>query len=128
MTANENLCVGPLLGSLRLQLSISGRKKPCRFLQLDGISVLFMLWFSRLGIPAEGLDPTLLRRIQPDAYISLWLFSCCLCVPSQPSCVSAALPTSHIVLKLILLSACGYVFSLAIVQLLVPGDFSTIYL
>ena len=35
MAANENLSVGPLIGLLCLQLSVSGREKPCRLDQAE---------------------------------------------------------------------------------------------
>ena len=49
---NENLFIGPLSSSLHLQPSISDREKPCCFLQLDVICVVFQHWCYRLGIPA----------------------------------------------------------------------------
>ena len=61
MAADGNLCIGPLNGSLRLQLSISGREQPCCFLPLVVVCVLYGLWFLWLGIPAYNLDPTLPR-------------------------------------------------------------------
>ena len=61
-STHENLCISPLNGSLPLHPSISGRKQPFHFL-LPVICVLSGLRCSRLGIPAWGLDPTLLRGI-----------------------------------------------------------------
>ena len=43
-----------------------------------------------------------------DLKVPPWNFSCCLCQPSQPSSASSELPTSHIVLKWLLLPVLGY--------------------
>ena len=67
-----------------------------------------------------GLDPTLLRGNPPAAEISLQNFSCLPWEPSQLSSESSALPTSLIVVKWFLLSAC--------VPASVQDEFSTIEL
>ena len=90
-------------------LSLPGRQKPCCFWQLVVISVLFWLRCYRMGRPACGLDATLLRGTPPPvAEISLQHFSCYPWEPSQPSCISSALPTSLIVVKWFPLSVLGY--------------------
>ena len=112
LAENEILCIVPSTGSLSLQLSVPGREKPCCFSQLDVIWVLFRLWFCKLGILGWGLDPTLPRGDPLAAEMFLQPFSCHLWELSQPSCVSSALGTSHVVVKLFLLSVHGYKASL----------------
>ena len=109
MVANEILCVDLLKGSLHLQLSLPVRQKSCCFSQLDVIWVLFWLWYCRLGSPAWGLYPTLLRPNHLSNEISLQHFSCHLWESSQLFCISSTLHTIHsVVLKWFLLSVCVY--------------------
>ena len=115
MAANEITCVGPIRGSLHLQPFLPGRQKTCCFSQLDVICVPFQLWCCRLGSPAWGLDPTLLRGNPMATEISLRIFSCHQWDLSQPSRASFALPTSLVVVKWFLLSVCGYKASLHLV-------------
>ena len=75
----------------------------------------FWLWCYRLGSPAWGLDPTLLRGKHLATEISLQHFSCRPWEPRQLSHASSALPTNHIVLKCFLLSVHGYKASLQLV-------------
>ena len=107
----KNLCVSPLNGSLCLQPFVIGREKPCCSSQLDVICVLFKLLCYRLGTPARGLAH-ISQGNPPATEISLWHFSCCLWEPSQPSHDSSTLPTSHVVLRLFLLSVWCYKVSL----------------
>ena len=71
MAANKVVCVSPLRGSQDLQPFLPGRQKPCCFSLLNVIWVPSQLWCCRLGSPAWGLDPTLLRgNPQPLKYPS----------------------------------------------------------
>ena len=112
MVANENVCIGPLIGSLCLYQSVPGREKPYHFSQLDVNWVFFRLWCWMLGSSAWGLDRTLLSEIPLAAEIFLHHFSCHPWEPSQPSHMSSALCTSHFVVKLFLLCVRGYKASL----------------
>ena len=114
MAANKILCFSPLRGSLSLQPSLPGRQKPCCFSQLDIIWVPFLLWSCR-GESSWGIDPTLFRGNPKATEISLWHISFHLWEPSQPSHVSSALHTSHVMVKLFLLSVRGYKASLQLV-------------
>ena len=109
MAANKVVCVSPLRGSQDLQAFLPGRQKPCCFSQLDVIWVPFSLWCCRLGSPAWGVDPTLLRPNHLSNEISLQHFSCHLWESSQLFCISSTLHTIHsVVLKWFLLSVCVY--------------------
>ena len=70
--------------------------------------VPYWLWCCRLGSPAWGSDPALLRGSPPGTEISLWNFSCHLWGPSQPSHTAFTLPTSLVLVKCFLLSVLGY--------------------
>ena len=72
-------------------------------------------WFCRLGSPAWGLDPTLLRGKSLATEISPQNFSCCPWEPSQSSHTSSTLPTRFIVVKWFLLSVFGFNVSLQLV-------------
>ena len=123
VATNEILCIGDLGGSLYLQLFLPGRQKPCCFSQLDVIWVPFSLWCCRLGSPAWGLDPTLLRRNILATELYLQIFSCHAWEPSHPSHVSA-LSTNHIVVKWFLLSVQCYKAPLQLVFSLFFGMIS----
>ena len=108
MASNESLCIGPLKGSLHLQLSVPGREKPWCFSELDIIWVLFGFWCWRLWSPVWGSNDTLLRGVPLATEIFLWHFSCHPWELSQPSHVSSTLHISHIMVKMFLLSVCSY--------------------
>ena len=111
VVTSEILCIGPLKGSLLLQPSVPGREKSYCFSQLDVFWVLFRLWCYRLGHPSWGLYPTFLRGILLDSEIFLRHFSGCPLEPSQLSCISSTLCTSHVWWSF-LLSVHGYKASL----------------
>ena len=120
MGTSKISCSGPLKGSLWLKPSIPGREKPCHFSQLDVVWVLFGLRCYRLGNQAWGLDLTLLRG-NPLKYSSSP--SAAAWQPSQPSHISSTLHTNHFVVKLFLLSVCGYKTSLHYCSVVYSGWF-----
>ena len=110
MVANENLCVGPLNGSLFLKPSISGREQPYCFSPPVVICVLFRLWAG---------DPSLVFRTHTSQGD---LISCLIIPPVLPPVGArpafSSLPRTpyqSVVLKLILLAGQGYKCSLSLV-------------
>ena len=103
MGLHKDLCI-----SCRLSLA---DRNPAAFHSCVLSVFLSQLLCYRLGTPARGLAH-ISQGNPPATEISLWHFSCCLWEPSQPSHDSSTLPTSHVVLRLFLLSVWCYKVSL----------------
>ena len=112
VATSENLCIGPLNGSLCLQPSFSGGQQPCCFSPPAVICILFGALVLSAVDPSLWFKPHSPQRDPISCLISLW--HCHLWAPNQPSRVSTTLLTKQNVLKLILLSFQGYKSSLSL--------------